>query len=202
MKSLILPVILPCFMASVAVGCGEDSADKGGSSATAGTSSAGSGSGGNDSGGGTGGGGNAGGAEGDGGPGNGGGGGAVNDGGPDSGAHCTPGVKLINPYPAPMSNCPEFAVRNIALSNPIGPGDTLAFSAELATTLDGTMELWGASEKCGTKLELLATGPLGVGTRCVEVAPKQGTYPHLIWVWHGGGMHAAITLCRSGSCAK
>jgi hypothetical protein len=183
---------------AVAVGCGNGSDNGnrgptggGNGGASGGSSGAGSGAGGDDVGGGSGAGGGA------------GSGGTVDSGAPDGGAHCAPGKKYVSSYPYPLTNCAgQFAVRNIALPNPIGPGDKFAFSVELDASLEGTMELWGATESCGTKLELLATGPMGVGTRCLEVTPQQGTYPNLIWVWHGAGSHRDVTLCPGGSCGN
>src|SRR5262245_60279567 len=118
MKSIGLAVVLLVSSIGVTMGCGNDAGTgTGGTTGASGTSGAGGASGG--SGGGT---------DVGGGAGAGGGatGGAKSDGG--SAAHCMPGTRYVSSYPYPLTNCPnEFAVRNIALKDPIGPGDKFAF---------------------------------------------------------------------------
>jgi hypothetical protein len=93
-------------------------------------------------------------------------------------------------------------VRGVNLEEPVGPGGVFAFSATMRAELGAKMELWGTDEPCGPGLELLATSEMGLGIRCMEVRPKQGTYPNLLWVWFGGGSHDDATLCTDGACSE
>lgn len=59
--------------------------------------------------------------------------------------HCSPG-ELVNgvwAYPYPIDTCSEG--RNIALPEPAGPGQTVAFSFDAGTEIE--MEFWGASDE-------------------------------------------------------
>jgi hypothetical protein len=129
------------------------------------------------------------------------------------GVHCSEGLYLDAPYPYPLSNCPDYdpaaggglieggaTFRNIALLEPVNPGDTFAFSAEMDTTTGARMELWGATEECGPGLELIATAEMGQELRCMAGVAEGGPYTHMIWVWNGGGSHLGVTMCVQGSC--
>ena len=138
--------------------------------------------------------------------------------GAEESGHCSPALGTYwgpDAYAmGPLANCSDYdpavvgggidpaggSVRDIALAAPIGPQDTYAFSADLETTLTGWMELWGATEQCGAGLELLATSDMGDAIRCMEARPAEGTYSHLLWVWHGAGSHYDVTVCPDGYC--
>jgi hypothetical protein len=133
-----------------------------------------------------------------------------------TGAICSPGTTVdgtVAYYDGHLKNCNSYDpavvgggvgnapfITDIALAAPIGPGDTYAFSVDMESSVGGTMEFWGSNAECGPGLELLATSPMGVGMRCVELAPTQGPYTHIIWAWYGGGAHYDVTFCPGGTC--
>lgn len=202
---------LICFFSlSLTLACGDDGGDddaSGGSTADGGTG-----------GGSTGGGSTGGGSTGAGGTGNSGSGGAASGGGSASGELCepsdftTPGWSL---YPTAFDTCGDVGgiedangnagFRNIDVaslkdSGSVGPGETFAFSANMDSGR-GTFELWGATEKCGDAQELLDSFMLEEpGLICLEAAPQNGTYTHLIWVWRSVGEQLDTTICSSGTC--
>lgn len=132
--------------------------------------------------------------------------------------HCTPGEPMNEGRAygsGALSNCPDydvatvgggvspdaFGVRSIRLDTPIGPGDVLAFSADMqGAIVPFEMELWGTDESCGAGLELLASAPLTDGMRCMEARPANGAYPNLLWVWPSGSLHGDVTICPAGAC--
>src|SRR5690606_15702131 len=157
-------------------------------------------------------GGSGGGGTGAGGSGNSGSGGAASGGGSASGELCepsdftTPGWSL---YPGMFDSCGDVGgiddpddkaffwnidVASLKNSGSVGPGETFAFSADMASP-GGRFELWGATEKCGDAQELLDSIVFDEpGLICLEAAPKNGTYTHLIWVWFTGGEQLDTTI--------
>jgi hypothetical protein len=133
------------------------------------------------------------------------------------GAHCAPGETQIavRAYLGALENCfydleeagggvsPEFfQVRGVNLEEPVGPGGVFAFSATMRAANGSMMEPLGYGRGMRSWLELLATSEMGLGIRCMEVRPEQGTYSHLLWVWFGGGAHDDATLCTNGECSE
>ena len=119
--------------------------------------------------------------------------------------HCSPGDKYESAYAylSRMENCGVGVGRSIVLPEVLGPGDTYAVSADMGPGTSQTMELWGAADACGEKLELLGTFPMGPGVVCMEVSPQEGTYSHLIWAWNSpSGGHNDVTFCPMGTCGE
>lgn len=119
--------------------------------------------------------------------------------------YTTPGWSV---YPEPFDNCsavagvdaPDAFFRDLTLDEPLAPGDTYAFSADLGSPA-GRFEVYGATEKCGAVGELLDTvDTTGPGVVCHQVAPATGTYSHLIWVWYVAGEQGDTTFCSAGTC--
>jgi len=145
--------------------------------------------------------------------------GGAASGGATAGGHCSPGFTTPgwSVYPEPIDNCAEppnwtsaqeASFRDLSLTGPgfpgsVGPGQTYAFSADLASG-GGRYEVYGASEKCAATagaLELLDSVEIGVGEiACFQVAPVSGTYEHLLWVWYGAGNQQDTTFCSEGTC--
>jgi len=124
---------------------------------------------------------------------------------------CTPGFTAgaATLYPFPFANCGDIpgleaehrSFRDVSLPNPVGPGDTYAFSAEMKTAA-GTYLLYGATEKCGGVGELLDTVEVENGdvVLCHQVSPVTGTYTHRIWVWSVAAQQGDTTFCEGGAC--
>jgi hypothetical protein len=119
-----------------------------------------------------------------------------------------PGFTAGNPlYPYPFDECGEIVgltddgsdYRDLSLPNPIGPGDTYAFSAEMNVG-SGTLLLYGATEKCGGVGELLDSVEVESGriVVCHQASPVTGTYTHLLWT--ASGEHGETTFCEGGAC--
>jgi hypothetical protein len=134
----------------------------------------------------------------------------VSGGGAVSAGHCTPGT----PKPAEsyigdiLDTCPSVSgltgdvkyIYDIALTKPVGPGQTFAFSVDLATPA-GDYEMYGATRECGDVGELLSTVHVtGNGVICHEVKPVTGTYNHMIWVWRVVASMKDTAVCESGVC--
>lgn len=137
--------------------------------------------------------------------------------GGNSAGKCSPGETIPSglAYPDPLQNCGfmgkgELAnvqgfYRSIKLPKPLAPGAQFSFSVDVSMLGPGTMELWGGSGECGEAHEMLATVTFPVGggdmkVRCMNAAPKAGTYPYLIWVLHGAGNFGDVTLCPDVAC--
>ncbi len=131
-------------------------------------------------------------------------------GGMPTGAHCTPGT----PQPAAsfiggiVDQCSSVSgltgdfnhLIDIQLPNPIGPGDTFAFSVDMKAP-EGDFEVYGTTRECGDVGEKLSTvHVLGNGIICHAVKPVTGTYSHLIWVWRVRGEMLMVAMCESGTC--
>jgi len=107
----------------------------------------------------------------------------------------------INPCSS-ISGLPSDAnyVLDIALTTPVGPGQTFAFSVDMHAP-EGDFEMYGATSLCGAVGELLSTVHVtGDGILCHEVKPMTGTYSHMIWVWHTAGEMKNTAICESGTC--
>jgi hypothetical protein len=131
-------------------------------------------------------------------------------GGAATAGHCTPGTpqpafnlfgNAINPCSS-ISGLPSDAnyVLDIALTTPVGPGQTFAFSVDMHAP-EGDFEMYGATSLCGAVGELLSTVHVtGDGILCHEAKPMTGTYSHMIWVWHTAGEMKNTAICESGTC--
>lgn len=135
-------------------------------------------------------------------------------------AHCSPGTSYEYPYagsPALATNCylagNDIGIPNdsflfiddIALSEPLRAGESSSFSVEMTHTgSEGTLELWGADERCGQVSELLYWGPLESNVLCATFTPT-AAHSHLVMVmrpFDGGNFSAEVgtmTVCGVGS---
>jgi hypothetical protein len=124
--------------------------------------------------------------------------------------HCTPGTPQppINFLGDVLNSCSSVSgvtgevnnILDIALSKPVGPGQTFAFSVDLKAP-EGDFEMYGANRECGDVGELLSTIHVtGNGIICHEVKPVTGTYSHMIWVWRVAAEMKNTAICESGTC--
>jgi hypothetical protein len=132
-------------------------------------------------------------------------------GGSATGGHCSPGTPqpAINFIGGTIDKCnsvsgvsggDELHILDIALTTPVGPGQTFAFSVDMKAP-EGDYEMYGTDRECGDVGEPLSRVHVtGNGIICHEVKPTTETYSHLIWVWHTAGEMKNTTLCESGTC--
>src|SRR6478735_927272 len=174
------------------LGCGDNAGDgRGGSASTGGTDGAGGTASGGDT--------SSGGEDGS--------GGEEGSGGEACESGYTAGAATL--YPFPFDNCgaiegledlEDASFRDLTLSEPVAPGETYAFSAEMESSA-GSWEVYGATEKCGEAGELLDRIEVPAdGVVCHEVTPTEETYSHLIWVWYVAAQQGDTTFCAGGTC--
>jgi hypothetical protein len=196
--------LLAAALASLSVGCGNDtsSSGSGGAAGAAGSSTtgqAGSNAQGGTSGGGTanvtggassGSGGGAGGAAGSGGGGN-------ASGGKGS---CGPGAMV---YKSSMgcldSDLPTIPV-GYTLTTPMTAGQTYAVGYGVNGSTNPKVEIWGTSEPCGAKLELLSSETRAEGYYCVELHPTAAHTSVYVSVSESASGARLLSVCPNSTC--
>ena len=90
--------------------------------------------------------------------------------------------------------------RGYTLMMPMTTGQTYAISYGVVGHTNPTVEIWGTSEPCGDKLELLSSEKRAEGKYCVELHPSAAYTSVFMSVSESSSGAQLLTLCPDGSC--